>query len=74
MTTYEYRTRSILTALCLLAAALAATIVVLMAMSADPAKAAVPGTTITVNTTVDESNTRAVVIMSGPAASRSRNA
>ena len=57
MTTSEYRTRSILAALCLLAAALAATIVVLTAMSATPAKAAVPGTTITVNTIVDESNT-----------------
>lgn len=53
----EYRTRSIWAALCLLAAALAATIVVLMAMSVDPAKAAVPGTTITVNTNEDESNT-----------------
>jgi CSLREA domain-containing protein len=58
MTVSEYRTRSLLTALCLLAAALAATIVVLMAVSADPAKAAVPGTTITVNTKEDESNTK----------------
>jgi CSLREA domain-containing protein len=41
----------------LLAAALAATIVVLMALSADRAKAAVPGTTITVNTRVDKLNT-----------------
>jgi CSLREA domain-containing protein len=57
MTTYEYRTRSLLAALCLLAAALAATIVVLMTLSADPANAAVPGTTITVNTKVDKSNT-----------------
>jgi CSLREA domain-containing protein len=48
----------LLAALCLLlAAALAAAIVVLTAMSADPAKAAVPGTTITVNTKEDESNT-----------------
>jgi CSLREA domain-containing protein len=39
------------------AAALAATIVVLMAVSADPAKAAVPSTTITVNTKEDKSNT-----------------
>jgi len=59
MSTYEYRTRSILAALCLLAAAaLAATIVVLTALSATPAKATVPGTTITVNTIVDESNAR----------------
>src|SRR5215204_1079616 len=58
MTASEYRTSCILAALCLLAAVLAATIVVLMALSADPAKAAVPGTTITVNTTVDESNTK----------------
>src|SRR5215217_3981239 len=57
MTTSEYRTRSILTALCLLAAALAATSLVLVALSADPAKAAVPGTTITVNTIEDKSNT-----------------
>src|SRR5215208_477385 len=58
MTTSEYRTTSLLAALCLLvAAALAATIVVLMAMSATPAKAAVPGTTITVNTIEDKSNT-----------------
>jgi CSLREA domain-containing protein len=56
MTTYEYRTRSLLAALCLLAAALAATIVVLMTLSADPANAAVPGATITVNTKEDESN------------------
>jgi CSLREA domain-containing protein len=41
-----------------LAAALAATILVLMAVSADPAKAAVPGTTISVNTNVDKLNTR----------------
>src|SRR5215207_4941476 len=58
MTTSEYRTRSILTALCLLAAALAATSLVLVALSADPAKAAVPGTTITVNTIEDKSNAR----------------
>jgi CSLREA domain-containing protein len=57
MTASEYRTRSILAALCFLAAALAATIVVLMAVSADPAKAAVPSTTITVNTKEDKSNT-----------------
>src|SRR5215207_7650396 len=58
MTASEYRTSCILAALCLLAAVLAATIVVLMALSADPAKAAVPSTTITVNTIVDESNTK----------------
>src|SRR5918994_2965908 len=58
MTASEYRTRSILAALCLLAAALAATIVVLMTLSADPANAAVPSTTITVNTKEDKSNTR----------------
>jgi CSLREA domain-containing protein len=58
MSTSEYRTSSILAALCLLVAALTATIVVLMAISADRAKAAVPSTTITVNTIVDESNTK----------------
>jgi CSLREA domain-containing protein len=58
MTASEYHTRSILAALCLLVAALTATIAVLMALSATPAKAAVPGTTITVNTTADESNTK----------------
>src|SRR5215208_1468917 len=58
MTPSEYRTRGILAALCLLAAALAATSLVLTVVSADPAKAAVPGTTITVNTIVDESNAR----------------
>jgi CSLREA domain-containing protein len=59
MTASESRTRSILAALLLLllAAVLAATIVVLMALSADRAKAAVPGTTITVNTKEDKSNT-----------------
>jgi CSLREA domain-containing protein len=58
MTASEYRTRSILAALCLLAAALAATVVVLMAVRADRAKAAVPGITITVNTKEDESNSK----------------
>src|SRR5215204_5237513 len=58
MTASEYRTRGILAALWLLAAALAATSLVLTVVSADPAKAAVPGTTITVNTIVDESNAR----------------
>jgi CSLREA domain-containing protein len=58
MTASEYRTRSISTALCLLAAALAGTFVVLMAVRADRAKAAVPGTTITVNTKEDESNSK----------------
>jgi CSLREA domain-containing protein len=53
----EYRTRSISAALCL-SAALAATIVMLMAVSADPSKAAVPATTITVNTKEDKSNTK----------------
>src|SRR5215216_5021280 len=45
---------------CVLAGALtlAVTILVLMALSADPVKAAVPGTTIIVNTDQDESNTR----------------
>jgi CSLREA domain-containing protein len=55
MTASEYRTSGISAALYLLAAALAATILVLMAVSADPARAAVPGTTITVNTRLDGS-------------------
>lgn len=58
MTASEYRTRNMLAAHCLLAAALAATFVVLMAMSADRAKAAVPGTTITVSTEEDGSNSK----------------
>src|SRR5215212_11806516 len=56
MTASEYRTRRISATLCLLAAALAATILVLMAVSADPAKAALPAATITVNTRLDKSN------------------
>src|SRR5215203_436077 len=56
MTASEYRTRGISTAVWLLAAAVAATILVLMAVSADRATAAVPGTIITVNTRLDKSN------------------
>jgi len=56
MTASDYRTRGISTAVWLLAAAVAATILVLMAVSADRATAAVPGTIITVNTRLDKSN------------------